>query len=253
VAPSEHNRDAIRAVFERHRLSQPGEIRRREPSWDFELGLREEPWGPTWKGFLAVRRDPGGTIDGYARYRADENWVLRQPRNTLQVDELHALSDDAYHALWRFLAEVDWVSTVRAERRRPAEPLPWLLTNGRAASVTDIGDAMWVRLFDLPRALETRAYERDGALTLELIDPEAERGRVRLRIEVNGGRAACRIVDRSPDLTIPVAALGAAYLGGTRLVDAVRAGGADEHAPGSLALADSILRTTEPPWCSTFF
>jgi hypothetical protein len=42
-------------------------------------------------------------------------------------------------------------------------------------------------------------------------------------------------------------------LGGTRLVDATRAGGATEHRAGALAEADLLLRTADAPWCSTFF
>ena len=59
--------------------------------------------------------------------------------------------------------------------------------------------------------------------------------------------------DRSPDLTLPVAALGAAYLGGNRLAHVTLATGADEHRHGALAEADVAFHTTEAPWCSTFF
>jgi len=49
------------------------------------------------------------------------------------------------------------------------------------------------------------------------------------------------------------AALAAAYLGGTRLRDAILARGWDEHRPGALADADALLMTADAPWCSTFF
>jgi hypothetical protein len=65
--------------------------------------------------------------------------------------------------------------------------------------------------------------------------------------------ATCRPTDRSPDLTIDAAALGAAYLGGTRLRDSVLAAGADEHRSGALRDVDRLLRTADEPWCSTFF
>ena len=55
------------------------------------------------------------------------------------------------------------------------------------------------------------------------------------------------------DLTLDVAALSAAYLGGARLRDAVLAKGVDEHRPGALAEADALFRTAELPWCSTGF
>jgi hypothetical protein len=52
---------------------------------------------------------------------------------------------------------------------------------------------------------------------------------------------------------VGIAALGASYLGGARLRDAVLATGADEHRPGALGVADALLRTADEPWCSTFF
>ena len=114
-------------------------------------------------------------------------------------------------------------------------------------------DGLWVRLFDVPRALEARTYEREGSLVLEVVDDEAWGGTRRLLLDAGPDGATCRPTDRSPDLTLPVAALGGAYLGGTRLRDLVVATGADEHRPGALAEADALLRTADEPWCSTFF
>ncbi len=239
-------------MFEAWRPRQPGEIRRADDRWVDALGLRPNPWGPSWKGFLAVHRDAAGRPDGYARYRGQEQFVDRQPASTLTVDELHALTDEAYASLWRFLAEVDLVTTVRAEGRSPSERLPWLLTNARAAIPSELGDGMWVRLFDVPGALAARTYEREGRVVIEIVDPEAG-APVRVELDATPDGATCRPTDRSPDLTLPVAALGAAYLGGARLRDATIATGVDEHRPGALAAVDALLRTADEPWCSTFF
>ena len=252
VAPDADAAATIRSVFEAWRSRQPGEIRRRDYAWDDALGLRASPWGPPWKGFLAVHRDASGQADGYARYRGKEHFEDRQPASTITVDELHALTDEAYAALWRFLAEVDLVTTVKAEGRRLSERLPWLLTNARAAIPSDVGDGMWVRLFDVPRALAARSYEREGRVVIEVIDPQDD-GPLRVELDASPNGATCRPTDRSADLTLPVAALGAAYLGGARLRDATIGTGADEHTPGTLATLDALLRTPDEPWCSTFF
>lgn len=254
VKPDEGARDAIKTVFDTWRLRTPGEIRRRDYRWDFDLRLRPSAWGDDWKGFLALRRDSSGAVDGYVRYsRPEDKWEHGQPRNVVKVDELHAVTDEAYIALWRFLAETDWVATVTAERRSPSERLPWLLSNARDVRLSDLGDGMWVRLFDVPRALEARAYDAQGSLVLELVDAEAKGGRTRMHLDAGPDGATCRLTDRSPDLTLDVSALSAAYLGGTRLRDAVLATGADEHREGALARADRLLRSADEPWCSTFF
>ncbi len=253
VSPSDvTTREALKAVFESWRVRQPGEIRRRELRWEYDLG-RETAWGKRWQGFVALHRDPSGAIDGYARYHAEDKWEQRQPRVILLVDELHALTDAAYVALWRFLAEVDLVATVKAEGRSPSERLPWLLSNARAAVASDVGDGLWVRLFDLVRALEARTYERAADVVLEVVDGEAPGGRTRVRLDAGPDGARCRRTKAEPDLTLDVAALGAAYLGGTRLRDAVLARGADEHRSGALAEVDGLFRTADQPWCTTFF
>ena len=97
--------------------------------------------------------DAAGDIDGYARYSVEDKWEQHQPRNVVNVDELHALTNEAYAALWRYLAEMDWAGTLTAERRRLSERLPWLLTNARALVLAELGDGMWVRLLDARRGL----------------------------------------------------------------------------------------------------
>jgi predicted acetyltransferase len=253
VTPSADTRDTMKGVYEAWRTRQAGDIRRRDDRWDFELGLREDGWDPRWKGFVAFHHDGSGRVDGYARYRNEDKWERDLPRNILTVDELHALTDDAYDALWRFLAEIDWVGTVKAERRIATERLPWLLTNARAAQLTSLVDGMWVRLFDVQRALEARTYERQGRLVLEVVDAEAPDGRIRVELDAGPDGATARKTRRSPDLTIDVSALGSAYLGGIGLRNASSTRGADEHRAGALAEADALLRTLGEPWCSTFF
>jgi predicted acetyltransferase len=260
IPTDEAGADIARAVFEAWRLHRPGEIWRRPITWASDFGRAGTGWGPVWKGFLAVHCDDAGTVDGYARYHVEEKWEQRQPRNTLVVDDLHALTDDAYGALWQFLAALDWVVIVKAERRFLGERLPWLVTNGRAAFPSDIGDGLWVKLLDIPRALEARTYEMTGSLVIEaLVRDGAEDGSAdepcRVRVALEGGPDGARATEtrRSPDLTIDAGALGAAYLGGTRLKLAALAHGWDEHRPGALAEADALFATLDAPWCSTFF
>jgi predicted acetyltransferase len=244
---------ALKGVFEASRIRQPGEIRRPDHRWEYELALRDEPWGPTWKGFVALHRDGAGAVDGYVRYHADDKWERRQPANPVTVDELHALNETAYVSLWRFLAEMDWAATVKAERRSPSELLPWLLTNARALDTSDIGDGLWVRVFDVPRALAARTYEREGSMVLEVVDREARGGRTRVKLDAGPAGATCTETDRSADLRLDVAALGAVYLGGNSLRQAAAGFGVDEHRDGALAEADALFRTLDEPWSSTFF
>jgi hypothetical protein len=87
---------------------------------------------------------------------------------------------------------------------------------------------------------------------LEVVDEELG-APVRVALDASPDGATCRPTRRSPDLTLPVAAIGAVYLGGTRLRDAVTAMGGDEHREGALTEADALFRTADEPWCSTHF
>jgi predicted acetyltransferase len=252
--------EVCQGVYEAWRIRQPGEIWRRPVVWRDEFGLTPDVWGNKWKGFVALHRDAVGVVDGYVRYHAEEKWEDRQPANRLIIDDLHGLTDAVDLALFRFVASIDWVVSIRAERRSLADRWPWHLTNQRAASPEDVGDGLWVKLLDVPAALEARTYERAGSVVIEAIDadgadPEGDRveRRVRVALDANPDGARATTTERSPDLTIRSGALGAAYLGGTRLSRAVLYAGFDEHRPGALAEADALLVTSDPPWCSTFF
>lgn len=253
AAPSEAMKDVIRDVFDEWRLTQVSEIGRRELGWQLRLGLRPEPWGDGWKGFLALHRDAMGRIDGYLRYTTRSREHGQLPGVEIAVDELVGLDDAAETALWRFVTSLDLVATVRAEGRSASDRLPWRVTNPRAATVGNVIDGLWVRLLDVERALAARAYEREATLVLEVVDPLAPDGRHRLVLDASADGASCTPTDRSPDLTLPVAALGSVYLGAHDLRDVTIRTGAAEHTRGALAAAADVFRTAREPWCSSFF
>jgi predicted acetyltransferase len=249
-------RPVLPEVFARHVAGQAGAIERRDYYWDVDLGLIEVPSRTRWKGQVAIHRDAAGTPDGYVRFSGEEHWVEGIPDNIAKVDDLVGASPEAELELWRFLASLDLVATVKAESRRVNEPWRWALADARAAQMTRANDGLWLRPYDVPALLGARTYGQDADLVIEIADrlgdgdgPAAGR----YRLETGDDGASCRPTGDAPDLTIPAAALGAAVLGGTRLVDATRAGGAVEHRPGALLEADRLLRATDEPWCSTFF
>jgi predicted acetyltransferase len=257
IVPPLAARKLLPGIYDAYAASQPGELSRpHDARWDFELGLVEWPGRPRWRGSVAIHRDATGAPDGYARYHGDEVWEEGIPDNRLVLDELHAATPAAELDLWRFLAQMDLTATIRADTRREHEPLPWHLVDARAAQPSQRAEFLWLRPFDVARLLGERTYERDGDLVLDVtddVDGKCGPAAGRYRLTVRDGAASCRPTDAEADLTIDARALGAASLGGTRIVDATRAGGAVEHRAGALAEADRLFRTAEPPWCSTWF
>jgi hypothetical protein len=55
------------------------------------------------------------------------------------------------------------------------------------------------------------------------------------------------------DLTLPIASLGAVYLGGTSFRELARVGRIEEHRRGAADRADRLFRSSVAPWCGTFF
>jgi predicted acetyltransferase len=253
VTPDTAIRDEVSDLYDAWRMASVGEIRRRDSGWDVRLGLREEPWSEPWKSFVALHRDQSGRLDGYASYKAEPKWQHALPVGRLDVHDLFAATQPAEASLWSFLGSTDLVTTLKAHGRSPSDRLPWRLANPRGATLGDVDDGMWVRLFDVPRALAARTYEGVGSLVLEVIDDQAAGGRWRLALDAAPDGATCVTTDRSPDLTLPVAALGSVYLGAHRLSDVALRLGVDEHSDGALARADALFRTAVEPWCSTFF
>ncbi len=240
------------AVFERVRLSRPGMITRNELRWDILADVRRAPEEKPWTGFRVLCRDADGVVQGWASFKTDDNWQDRQPKMTANVPDLCAATPDAEARLWQFLADLDLVLTVTAEDRPGDELLPFLLTNARAAKQVESGDFVWVRLLDVPAALEARSYETPGRVVFEVTDELGLAGG-RFVLDASADGAACSPTNETVGLTLPVHALGAAYLGGTRLATLARAGWLDEHADGAVARADALLAGSVTPWCNTWF
>ncbi|HTK44958.1 MAG TPA: GNAT family N-acetyltransferase [Patescibacteria group bacterium] len=249
-------REILPELYELHAAAQPGELSRPDEKWDVDLGLIELPGRPRWRGSIAVHRNTTGQLDGYARYRGEEVWPEGIPDNVLLLDELHGVTLAAELELWRYVLQMDLTATIRAETRREHEPLQWYLGDARAARVTALSDFLWLRPLDVERLLRSRRYDRDGELVIavtDVVDGRPGPAAGRYRLAVSGGAGECVRTDAAPDLTIEARTLGAAILGGTRLVDASRSSATVEHRPGALAEADAILWTAAAPWCSTWF
>jgi len=240
-------------VYERFRHHQPGSIERPPRWWDLRLGIITGPEAPKSPApFFALYRTPTGQVDGYVQYRIKNDWAYRVPNGLVQIDELVAVTDDAYAALWRHCIELDLVTKVTAEDRPPLEALPWLLSDRRAVRQRERADLMWVRLLDLPAALMARRYRVEDGLVLLVHDPWRDSSS-HLLLAAHGASVDCRATDEAADLTLEVADLGAAYLGGTPLWPAAGAGRVVEHRPGAVAAFDRLFGTDPLPFCNTWF
>jgi predicted acetyltransferase len=241
-------RELLPALHEQARQRQVGDVRTYPGRWHDLAG----DGAPPGTQFL-LSRDDDGRPAGYAIYR-----IQREERYSAHasviVDHLIALTGAAYRSLWAQLADLDLTDQVIATGRPEHEPLRWALADSRQLVVTGVHDHLWLRLVDLPAALNRRRYEADGILILDVTDPFCPWNEGRWLLEGGPDGATCRPAGHSPapSLRLDAAALGSLFLGGTSVVDLASAGNVDGDAP-AVRQAQLMFGTGVAPWCSTEF
>ena len=116
-----------------------------------------------------------------------------------------------------------------------------------------MGDALYVRLVDLTAALAARTYAADVDVVLDVTDAAA-RG-----TPVAGGSPAaptgptCARTDDAADLALDVRELGAAYLGGTSLVELAGGRPGRRARPEAVRAAATAFAHSPAPWCPVVF
>jgi predicted acetyltransferase len=246
-------REVAPAVHRTHQERTPGSIVRDDEWWDVIFGIIQ---APSWKAdpheFRAVHRGASGTPDGFAMWKTKERWENGVALGEIEVQALITTTDEAYVELWRFLTDIDLVAKVWAWGLSVDEPLQHLVEDGRVIARTNRVDHIWVRMLDVAKVLSERAYAAPGRVVLEVVDDQIGRGG---RFALDGGPdgATCAPTSEAADLTMPIATLGAASLGGTSFAALATARRVDEDRAGALALATRMFAVTPAPWCSSSF
>lgn len=197
-----------------------------------------------------VATDADGRTVGAMSYRLVEH-DSDYTKHTLKVSHLEAATADAYAALWRFALSHDLVTAVTASLQPVDGALPWLVADPMAVSSSP-EDHVWLRILDVPQALEARTYAGEGtshavdaAGVLRVHDPLGFADGT-WRVEVEAGTARVFPTEMEPDVELGVAELSAAYLGGVSLqilADAGRVTGS----VAAFARIDAALRGPRAP------
>ncbi len=180
VKPAER-RDDLQDIYERWRLRTPGGLVRPKALWDELLIDRESVrrGGTEWYTFLHP--------DGYAMYR-----VFGDDPMFVRVGEFIAATTDAGIALCRALFGLDLMEKV--------------------VFGTHPADDLWLRIMDIPTALEARSYQSELSIVLGASDTFRSDGG-RFALEIREGRARCRPTDADADVQMDLDVLGSLYLG----------------------------------------
>lgn len=238
-------------LYERIRSTRPGFLNRSDQRWR-STHFRDPP---EWRDGGTARRwalyEEDGEPLGYVAYRQHENWEGGLPSNRLSVGPMHTLTPAAEDGLWRYLAGIDLVKTINAWNTDPDSILTRVVADSRRVEQT-LSDGMWVRILDVPPALEARRYRTEGRLVLEVADPFRGSATGTFALEGGPDGATCLPVTETPDLRLDVRELGSTYLGGITFSELARAGRV-EGDRGALRLADLMFGWEISPWCPEVF
>ncbi|HYF74707.1 MAG TPA: GNAT family N-acetyltransferase [Nocardioides sp.] len=206
----------------------------------------KEPWR-----VLFARRD--GVDVGCALFRRHEKWEKARPASSMEVWAVVG-EPAARLALMRRIVDFDLVSSVKVGTVGVDDPLLSWLGGPRTASDVDMYDGLWVRLVDLPAALQDRAWSAPCDVVVRVADKAAPWNDGTWRVVADAaGAATVERTEAEADLALDVSVLGAAYLGGANLLAKQRAGLVAEQRPGAVRELWRAMRSDVAPTAAVGF
>jgi predicted acetyltransferase len=236
-------------LYERARW-RVGSISRPEWMWPRILKDAMQPTAePFGKGsFVAVHTDANGVDDGYVFYEVGwDDAFAKNPTGAGKIHDLWGGSPEIELELWRFLLDIDLVTTWRSEPRPVDEPVRRAMHDSRAYEAVQRLDDQWVRILDVDSALTARTYGAvDHAVTISVGDPMFPANTGTWTISATGAERNTR----SADVEIGIDTLSAAYLGAVSWHDLASIGALDAS-DETLVRLDTLFAVHPTPFCGT--
>lgn len=204
---------------------------------------------------IVARRD--GRVVGCAELQRESKWDDGSPNGTANIYPA-AVDDAGLLALLEAATSLDLIGTVKvAKLAEGSVVFDWV--GGHRAIKSRTTDAVWLRIVDVVKALTERGYAANaaGSWALKVVDPMLPdvAGTYRLTVHADGVGVCERVADETtPDVTVPVAALGVLHFGARTWQDAARSSYAGkprtdlvEHRAGALAELTAAWRRDDKP------
>jgi predicted acetyltransferase len=246
-------------VYELAMAERPGLYARTEPWWDRLTHEPDSDADPIMRCVL-VEDDAGPR--GYALFTSEGRWEWEEgtflPAGVLDLHEAIAVDPAAATALWGNLLSRDLITTFRLHMLPVDDPLLDLLADSRLGRPR-LSDGLWIRLVDVGKALSQRRYACPVDVVIEVDDELCPQNQGRWRLTAattsvpSGFSGTCERTTAPADLVLPVRALGAVYMGGTRLGPLAAAGLVTEVTPGAVAALSAAMSWDPAPWCPMIF
>jgi predicted acetyltransferase len=201
---------------------------------------------------LLASRD--GEAVGYALYRTKADVVRPYglPNGDVHLIGLAATESAVTVALLRTLLSIDLMRRVRCWNLPVDSELPHLLRDPRHVRTTLL-DALFLRIVDIGPALSARRYVAPVDVVLEVADAFCPWNDGRWHLVGDRDGARCERTSEPAQVRLSTEALGAAYLGGTRLTTLAAAGRVAAEDEKTLAAVSVAFQGDNAPWCPTVF
>ncbi|GHI07709.1 hypothetical protein AQI88_25670 [Streptomyces cellostaticus] len=238
--------DSCEAVYAALVPLRPGMLARR-PGWE-RAGLLDpasERDGASALQCVVAERE--GEVTGYARFRTKLGWGPSGHDGTVTLEDLAALDPATEAALWRFLFDIDLMTTLTV-RGRPLDDAWQHMVSDIRRCRPRFRDSCHLRLVDVGSALSARAYQAPVDVVFEVEDTFCPWNAGRWRLTGDAKGASCVRTTDAAGLALSVRELGAAYLGGVTLLSLAAAGRVRELRRGALTEASVAFGSPVLPW-----
>jgi predicted acetyltransferase len=252
LIPYDEVLDVVPELYDRVARWHVGSISR--PAWMWPRVLKEAAApteAPFGKGsFVAVHSDATGDDDGYVYYDVDWDETFgSNPTGSGKVRDLWGASPAVEIELWRYLLDIDLITTWRTDPRPVDEPVRRVMYDSRAYEAVHRLDEQWVRILDVDAALTARTYgPGQAAVDLRVHDPMFATNTGTWTISADGAERN----DGPADIEVDIATLSAAYLGGVSWHD-LAVSSALTATDDVLARLDTLFAVRPTPFCGTFY
>lgn len=246
----EEAREVGPMLHEQWRHTRPGIVERAPNWWQIATGSLRHPATAEHEPFVAGFEDERGRIRGIFFYNVRSDEDRTGPYSVVEVIDHMALGSDASHALWTHVFTLDWARAVRIRNIADDDPLFLMLRDPRAVHTSaKPGDGIWLRVLDLPTALEARSYQMSGEVILGVSDRLGfVQGNWRLAVS-SDYKPSVNQTEDSAHLKLDVGALASLYMGVSTASCLAEAGRLTVLQEDAVGLLDSMIVTSRRSWC----
>jgi predicted acetyltransferase len=213
-----------------------------------------EQWREGWerKRFIIVHDDQGPAA--FALFQRKLAFEDSQANGRGETDTWAATTAASAHRMWSVLGDLDLMKGFGVAGIALDDPLVTLASDVRELHLR-FRDQLWLRILNVPAALEARTYSADVDVTIDVDDSLVAENSHSWRVKVEGGKARVTRTERDApaDMRIGIQDLSAAYLGGVSLDSLAAAGLVSEVVPGPVALLSQAMSSRQSPRSTFMF